>query len=211
MSKLKGIVVTGESLMELTQCGVYKIHHIKKPKFFYIGSASGILGKKKSTLGFYRRFLEHLHKLEHNTHSSPFLQNVVNKYGLNGLRFEILEVVDSKDRNTIVEREQYYIDLIQPQYNMSKTARCPTVPYTEKRRKEASERMKGKSLEHLHQKVRIKVEQYTKEDVYIQSFNSLKDAAQAVNISPSFLSKCLSGIKPSAGGFKWKRQEKKVG
>jgi group I intron endonuclease len=41
------------------------------------------------------------------------------KYGYSGFKREILEYCEPRDTNT---REQYYIDLLQPVYNILKTA-----------------------------------------------------------------------------------------
>jgi len=206
MSKLDKKIISGETLKELTKKGIYKIHHIRKPNIFYVGSASGVYGKKDCRIGFYRRFLIHLHKLENQKHSSPYMQNVANKYGVDGFRFTILETIDTEDRRIIIEREQHYIDLIKPQYNVSTTARCPTVPYTDERRKSASDRMKGKALsDEVYKKIRVRVSAYKKDGEFYKSFMSIKDASEDVNIHQSMISKCLSGDKKTAGGYVWKR------
>lgn len=206
MNKLNKKIISGESIKELTKKGIYKIHHIKKPYIFYIGSASSSYGNKDCSKGFYRRFLVHLHKLEHGSHSSIYLQNVANKYGVDGFRFEILEIIETDNRVFILEREQYYIDLIKPKYNMSHTARCPTVPYTLERRKNASDRMKGKALsEEVYKKIRVKVNAYTKDGKFFMSFDSIKEATKKTNASQCMISKCLSGVKKTSGGYIWKR------
>lgn len=41
------------------------------------------------------------------------------KYGYNNFNLEILEYCD---KNILIEREQYYIDLLKPEYNICKTA-----------------------------------------------------------------------------------------
>jgi len=206
MSKLDKRIVSGESLKELTKKGIYKIHHIRKPNVYYVGSASGVYGKKDCKIGFYRRFLMHLHKLENKTHTSPYMQNVANKYGVDGFMFEILEVIDSEDREFILKREQHYIDKIKPIYNVSLTARCPTVPYTVERRKAASDRMKDKSLSpEVYEKIRVKVSAYKKDGELYKSFNSIKEASENVGVHQSMISKCLSGVKKTSGGYIWKR------
>jgi len=206
MSRLKNKILTGESLKTLTKRGIYRIHHIKKPNVYYIGSSSRTTGSCDSKKGLYRRFLEHIHFLEKQKHTSIYLQNVVNKYGIEGLRFEILELTESTDRDYILKREQYYIDLMKPMYNISLTASCPTVPYTYERRKAASDRMKGKSLSiEVYEKIRVKVSAYKKDGELYKSFLSIKEASQDVNIDRSLISRCLSGEKKTAAGYFWKR------
>ena len=192
-------------LNQLTDSGVYKIYHVAKSDIFYIGSASGNRDVKACQKGFYRRFLEHLHHLEHNKHHSKYLQNVVNKYGIEGLRFEIIEVVDSADRAHILEREQYYLDLLNPNYNSSKVARCPTVPYTEKRKEAVRQKRKGiPFVESAYEKIRKSIYQYDKSNVLIKMYMSIEEASRITGIDRASISKCASGSRKTAGGYLWK-------
>ena len=204
MGRLTNKVATPAMLNQLTSLGVYKIYHVAKADVFYIGSASGNRNVKACQKGFYRRFLEHLYYLEHNKHDSKYLQNVVNKYGIEGLRFEIIEVVNSTDRAYILEREQYYLDLLHPGYNSSKIARCPTVVYTEERKEAARQRRKGLPfVESAYEKVRKTVRQYTKDNIFIKEYSSIQTASDETNINRATISKCASGSRKTAGGFKW--------
>jgi hypothetical protein len=204
MGRLTNKVATPAMLNQLTSLGVYKIYHVAKADVFYIGSASGNRNVKACQKGFYRRFLEHLYYLEHNKHDSKYLQNVVNKYGIEGLRFEIIEVVNSIDRAYILEREQYYLDLLNPGYNSSKIARCPTVVYTEERKEAARQRRKGLPfVESAYEKVRKTVRQYTKDNIFIKEYSSIQTASDETNINRATISKCASGSRKTAGGFKW--------
>ena len=205
MGRLTNKVTTPSMLNQLTSLGVYKIYHVAKANVFYIGSASGTMGKKACQLGFYNRFRRHLHYLEHNKHDSKYLQNVVNKYGIEGLRFEIIEVVDSTDRAYILEREQYYLDLLNPGYNSSKLARCPTVPYTEERREAVRQKRKGISfVESAYEKIRKSIYQYDKSDVLIKVYISIEEASKITGIDRASISKCASGNRKTAGGYLWK-------
>lgn len=68
------------------------------------------------------------------------------KYGYSKFSFEILEFCDIKN---VLVREQYYIDLLKPEYNILLKAGSP-LGY--KHTDEAKEKMKGTkifSLEHL--------------------------------------------------------------
>jgi group I intron endonuclease len=64
---------------------------------FYIGSS----------INFSVRKNQHLHHLKKRTHHNPYLQNFVNKYGINKIYFEIIERCNDKN---LIEREQFYID-----------------------------------------------------------------------------------------------------
>jgi group I intron endonuclease len=56
---------------------------------------------------FYKRYSRHKSQLLNNKHFNIKLQNFVNKYGIDTLEFDILEIVDTNR----IEREMYYIKL----------------------------------------------------------------------------------------------------
>lgn len=85
--------------------GVYKIISIDNK--LYIGSTKCI----------YTRLRNHYSLLKRNKHHSNYLQNSYNKD--NNFNIEILEVCDISE---LIEREQYYIDSLKPEYNMSPIA-----------------------------------------------------------------------------------------
>lgn len=91
--------------------GIYKIVNSVNNKF-YIGSAS-------STGGFRKRWNEHKSALRNNRHPNKYLQQSWNKYGEEAFVFEIIEIVTN---DTILEREQHYIDTLEPHYNLCKIA-----------------------------------------------------------------------------------------
>lgn len=122
--------------------GTYKITHIEKPELFYIGSATKI-GDRIHKRGFYSRWSCHLSDLRKNIHHSPYLQNIVNKYGLNGLRFEILKICLTKEE--CIDHEQYLLDTLNPPLNTLKVAYSSLgFKHTEENKKAMSEKMKGK-------------------------------------------------------------------
>ena len=88
--------------------GVYKIESILNGRI-YIGSSVNVL----------RRWRLHKSELLNNKHHSIILQRHVNKYGLEDLVFSLLEETHEK---IIIEREQHYIDLLKPFFNIRKVA-----------------------------------------------------------------------------------------
>ena len=94
---------------ELRVRGIYKIE--TSDNKCYVGSTERT---------FRHRWTGHLHYLRNNKHHSQYLQNVFNKYGEDNLTFSVLEVVENKD--DVIEREQYWIDLLQPVFNVLKVA-----------------------------------------------------------------------------------------
>ncbi len=89
--------------------GIYKIAN-KVTGDFYIGS----------TKNFEKRFKEHVSSLKNKRHVNTILQKVHNKYGIEKLSFDIIDTV--KDLNQLESREQYYLDTLQPKYNIRVTA-----------------------------------------------------------------------------------------
>lgn len=77
--------------------GIYKIENLINGKV-YVGSA----------VNFKARVNLHIHRLRLKKHHSCKLQNSWNKYGEENFKFEIIELCE-KDK--LIEREQYYIDL----------------------------------------------------------------------------------------------------
>lgn len=60
-----------------------------------------------STNCFYKRFYEHNRDFCKQQHSNTHLQNFINKYGIDSIKYNILEIVDF---DNLIEREQYYFD-----------------------------------------------------------------------------------------------------
>jgi group I intron endonuclease len=86
---------------------IYKITNIINNKI-YIGSAKY----------FARRKGEHYYMWRNSKHSNQHLQNSYNKYG-DVFKFEIIEYCIEKN---LIEKEQFYIDTLNPQYNILKEA-----------------------------------------------------------------------------------------
>jgi group I intron endonuclease len=61
------------------------------------------------------RLWNHKHKLIKGTHANNILQNFVNKHGIDSIYFEILEPVEI---NNLIIREQYFIDVLKPEFNI---------------------------------------------------------------------------------------------
>jgi group I intron endonuclease len=88
--------------------GIYSIKNSKNNKI-YIGSSVDI----KS------RWRLHKHELLNNKHHSQYLQRSWNKYGEDVFIFEIMEECDTL---FLLEREQFYIDTFNPEYNSNVVA-----------------------------------------------------------------------------------------
>jgi group I intron endonuclease len=89
--------------------GIYKITNQINNKF-YIGSA----------IDFNKRFSDHVCSLNRRDHYNKKLQNAWNKHGKENFTFEIIEEV--LDKSKLIEREQHYLDTLNPWYNVCKSA-----------------------------------------------------------------------------------------
>lgn len=85
--------------------GIYQILN-KKVGDCYIGSAVNL--KKRTT--------QHISLLRNNKSKHVHLQRAWNKYG--EVNFEIIFLEIIEDKNMLTDREQYFIDLIKPKYNI---------------------------------------------------------------------------------------------
>ncbi len=89
--------------------GIYKICSIARPEKLYIGSAINIK----------ERWNRHLSELRQERHGNRHLLHHFKKYGENDLVFSLVEYCDPKK---LLEREQFYIDLLKPSFNICANA-----------------------------------------------------------------------------------------
>ena len=76
---------------------------------FYIGSSKNI----------YYRIAKHKSRLRKNKHGNSYLQNSINKYGIEKFEVRILETCPEEN---LLQREQLYLDILNPEYNLVKDA-----------------------------------------------------------------------------------------
>lgn len=88
---------------------VYKIEN-KVNGNVYVGSALCIKQRRR----------RHFKDLKRGIHHSRYLQRAYDKYGLSNFALSIIEEVDNAD--VLIQREQYWIDNLKPEYNISKKA-----------------------------------------------------------------------------------------
>lgn len=87
------------------KCGIYEFFNLENGKR-YVGSSVNI----------YNRLHEHIHNLKNNKAHNKHFQSSWNKYGEDSFIYNILEFCEETNR---FEREQYYIDIIHPEYNLT--------------------------------------------------------------------------------------------
>jgi len=99
----------------------------------YIGSAVDFMG----------RWQDHKIALRKGIHHSILLQRAWNKYGEDCFEFSEIEFVD---REELISKEQFYLDLLKPEYNICKIAgSCLGIIRSEETRRKIGNALKGKS------------------------------------------------------------------
>jgi group I intron endonuclease len=183
---------------ELASAGIYCLKNVKNGKL-YVGSS----------IHLKRRLQDHYNRLKRNAHHSPYLQASFNKHGVDSFQFNLLEITAT---DKTIEREQYWIDLLQPVYNISHVAGKPTlaesikkkigdalrgVPKSEEHRRKCGLAMLGKKLTEEHkQQIR---EVHSKDYIVISptgerhEISGLFLFAQQYGLDESALASCARG------------------
>ena len=89
--------------------GIYAIVN-RVSQHVYVGSAKSLIHRKH----------HHLRDLKAGTHKNHHLQRAYDCYGADAFLFGILEHVEHVEH--LLTREQYYIDTVNPEYNIARTA-----------------------------------------------------------------------------------------
>lgn len=89
-----------------------------------------------------RRWSTHKYRLRLGDHPNPGLRNAWLKYGEEGLVFEVIELCD---REIVIEREQFFIDTMKPEYNVNRVAGSRAgMRHTDEAKRKMSEASKGR-------------------------------------------------------------------
>ena len=138
-------------MQNLSKPGIYKITCIPTQKV-YIGQSINVK----------KRIAAHRSDLKANRHVNDYLQNVVNKYGIENFKFQAIEFPEDTSPENLTTREQYWIDFfdsMNPERGFNlREAGIGTNP-TEETRKKMSEAAKRKPpiSEETKQKLRGRV------------------------------------------------------
>ena len=102
-----------------------------------------------SSLNVKTRWSQHKWQANQNRHINPHFQHAWNKYGQEAFALDMLEIVD--DVGDLVTIEQYYLDWLEPEYNICHLAgSCLGRPCSEEHRAKISASHKGKILSVEH-------------------------------------------------------------
>lgn len=168
--------------------GIYQIRNKVNSKV-YIGSSNNIK----------RRWQKHKALLRHNRHQNSHLQAAWNKYGEDNFVFSIVELCSI---DSLLDREQYFINTINPEYNQTLIA--GKVEMTTDRRRKLSCSITQAYKDGKMQRTIKTIYQYDLKGNYIREHASLGEASNALNIPLSNLSCAVNGKCNIAGGYVWR-------
>lgn len=184
------------------RCGIYRWINLLNGKN-YVGSGTNLY--KRLTSYYSIRYLEReLQK------KNSLIYKALVKYGYLNFTLEIIEYCEPKD---VIKREQYYIDLLKPEYNICKTAGSTLgFQYTEESKAKMAAAKKGNKncLGKIHteetkkkmreaQKDKCKtLEVFDLETNETTSYNSIREAAKALSCAPSAIKYSLKNPEARA-------------
>lgn len=151
---------------------------------FYVGSS----------LNFNQRQIQHRWLLNSNRSTCSILQRAWNKYGKDSFEFKVIEEVD--DDNILLRREQYYIDKLEPKYNILKIAGSAR---GFKMSKESIEKGRTKRLKAILQ--------YDLDGNFIREWSGIADAEKELGIHRASICGCCKGRLRTAGGFVFRHRD----
>lgn len=196
-----------KDLNNLLKTGIYKILCIENNKL-YIGSASSINNSPKKN-GFYRRWHEHIYKLNANKHANRHLQSSWNKHGEDAFLFEIIELCNPQECE---ERELYYINKFdvcnhEKGFNMIKQSNFKNNYFSPEHRNKIKNALTGKKRpQNVVEKWSKRVVQIDKNTLeIIAEYYSMAEASRQTGIQRQDIGQSIIGKKcKTAGGYLWK-------
>ena len=176
--------------------GIYKIIN-KLNGDCYIGSSIKLKDRRS----------RHFRDLKNGVHHSIVLQRAVDKYEIENFEFEIIEECSKEE---LLIKEQYYMDLLSPKYNICKIAGSPLGT---KQSKEACEKKRKYAIENnivppestwKEKQKEVYMLDYNTLEV-IQKFESLSSACRYLGKDATFAStitSCCKNNRFSAYGYR---------
>jgi len=186
--------------------GIYQIEASNGK--LYIGSATNL---SERTMG------NHTRDLIRGKHHNQHLQNHVNKYGIKDLLFDVLEFCH--DKTKLIEREQYYIDALKPEFNICKKAGSVMAGrnHTEKTKQKISKANKGsKRTKEQRQKFsaaqigkhsgphkRKETYQFDLDGNFIAKYKNRQEASKQTGVRASAINASIVNIFSATHTFIW--------
>lgn len=151
-----------------------------------------------SSINLYARYKQHNTALKKGRHYNSFLQKIYDKYS-NDISFKLIEICDN-----YIEREAYYIEYYNCDVNVERNPVTRIKSY--ETRKKLSMANTNKRLGKDNH-ASIKVYQYTLEGNYVNEYDSIREAALAINGNEASIGDAVNGNYKSSKGFQWKKEK----
>ena len=165
--------------------GIYCILNIQNNKK-YIGSSKNI----------WQRLQKHFSLLRKRKHENIILQNSFNK---NGEESFICFCLREHNNEDLTYLEQYYIDLLKPQYNITTEVVRNTL--SQESRIKISETLKKRYAEGLPITKHTEIDVYTTDGQFINSYYTIRDCAKELNIHHTSINRVLKGKMQQCKGY----------
>lgn len=195
---------TTNSLEELKQQGIYMVYHLDAlDGGCYVGLCRSNPNRRFNETGFYGRWRIHLAELGRGEHYCEKLQLLVNDFGVDRVRFEILEIV--VDDSSLDSREIFWINQKQSYvlgYNKTSGGES-NYTYSEEAKSmlRKSSYMAGR-VGSLH-RASIPIYQYDLEGNFIQMWESGRLAGRTLGIYEGSVRSVLKGSQLQSKGYRW--------
>lgn len=173
--------------------GIYKIKVIGNKRIYeYIGSS----------LNTYQRIHDHKSRLKNKKHSNIILQNLFNKYGEKRFNVELVEICN---KEKLTEREQFWINKINPYINITKEVirNTPSKESIIKIKNTLIKRKKNGEIPHSGTDMK-EVYSYNIEGEFLKKFDSISEAARYYKTAPGNIGRVCNGERKSYSGFQFK-------
>ena len=165
--------------------GIYCILNIVNNKK-YIGSSKSI----------WNRLQKHFSLLRNNKHENIILQNSFNKNSEEAYIVFCLRECEEKD---LLHLEQYYIDLLKPQYNITKEVIRNTL--SKESCEKISATLKKRYSEGMKPTKRTPIDVYTTEGVFVGNYFTMKDCSKELGVNVTSIIRVLQGAMQQCKGY----------
>lgn len=114
MKRIIKFKLSKETKSQLKSKGVYILTNLINGNTYVGSTLRDFRERFKEHCGTYNLFLQNGGRMVH-----PVLWAAFNKYGLDGFKAEILEEMNNSSDQEILDKEEYYIKLLKPVYNVA--------------------------------------------------------------------------------------------
>lgn len=152
-----------------------------------------------SSVNIFARIQKHRSLLRGNKAQNRKLQYQWNKYGESNFNYYVLEFCSEIE---LEKREQFYIDSLNPELNITKTVER-NILSKESRKRQSETRKRLFKEGSLRVAFERPIHQYGLDGIYIASYVNIKTACIENNIAQSTVHRFLNGEYKKGGNYLW--------